>query len=456
MSVTTTKSHIGREDIKWHDGQGNTFSRLTSTGSSLTMHKVGNEVDALTLYGSGDTYTEATISEAQSKANENSQEVVILLAPGTWTITDDLTLSGHTLRVPRGTTLSVSTGKTLTIDDIDAGPYQIFSGSGTSTFGASAPVLIYASWWADFATCISDLGSTNARTVIVTENEAVAADMEVTSNITLLFLPPGKLTIGAGKTVTLSGDVIAPRYQIFAGSGAVSWGTGYTIKNEYWEDGSTDEVTFNPTVNATHAELTTHMADTTTHGATGAVVGTTNTQELTNKTLNAAVGKGTWTASGTWTLPAMTLGADVTFSENVGLILDQALSADGKYCGIVEAGTAGATLAFGDLCYFAVADSRWELTDADAAATTFGKLGICVLAAANNGSATVMLLWGKIRADAAFPTLTVGAPVYVSTTLGDIQVAAPTGSGDCIRAIGQANTANELFFCPSPDWFEHA
>ncbi len=41
------------------------------------------------------------------------------------------------------------------------------------------------------------------------------------------------------------------------------------------------------------------------------LIGTDTTNELTNKTLNAAVGKGTWTASGTWTLPAFTLGGNV-------------------------------------------------------------------------------------------------------------------------------------------------
>ena len=35
-------------------------------------------------------------------------------------------------------------------------------------------------------------------------------------------------------------------------------------------------------------------------------------EELTTKTLNASVGKGTWTASGTWTLPAFTAGGLIT------------------------------------------------------------------------------------------------------------------------------------------------
>ena len=43
------------------------------------------------------------------------------------------------------------------------------------------------------------------------------------------------------------------------------------------------------------------------------------TEELDNKTLNASVGKGTWTASGTWTLPALTLGGNVSSSGNPSL-----------------------------------------------------------------------------------------------------------------------------------------
>ena len=67
-----------------------------------------------------------------------------------------------------------------------------------------------------------------------------------------------------------------------------------------------------------------------------------------------------------------------------------------------------------------------------------------------------MLLWGKVRADTAFPDLTIGAPAYVGEVAGDIVVAAPTTASACMRCIGQANTANELHFAPSNDWFEHA
>jgi hypothetical protein len=113
-------------------------------------------------------------------------------------------------------------------------------------------------------------------------------------------------------------------------------------------------------------------------------------------------------------------------------------------------------LAFGDLVYLdgVAANNRWELTDANAEATTFGKLGICVLAAANDGSATAVLLWGKVRANTAFPDLTIGAPVYVSETAGDVVVTAPADAGDFVRVIGYGNTADELFFCPSQVWIE--
>jgi len=146
----------------------------------------------------------------------------------------------------------------------------------------------------------------------------------------------------------------------------------------------------------------------------------------------------------------------VALPENVGIILDAALSADGKYSGIVETGTAGTALSFGDLVYFSATDSKWELSDADAANTSKGKLGICVAAAAEDATTTI-LLYGKVRADTAFPALTIGAPVYVGSTPGDVEVTVPSKvTNKVVRIIGYGNSADELFFCPDNTYLEYA
>lgn len=151
-----------------------------------------------------------------------------------------------------------------------------------------------------------------------------------------------------------------------------------------------------------------------------------------------------------------TLTGGILLAEQSSIELDDALSADGKWQGISVAGTAGAALAFGDVCYLAAADSRWEKVDASAEGTC-GKnlIGICVLAAAGDGSATKMLLLGKIRADAKFPTLTIGAPVYASEEAGLVVVSAPTTADSVTRVLGYAITADEMYFNPSQNYHIH-
>lgn len=196
------------------------------------------------------------------------------------------------------------------------------------------------------------------------------------------------------------------------------------------------------------------------HGGTGATSetayavicgGTTSTGAL-QPVASVGTAAQLLTSNGAGALPTF----QALFDENnIIAILDDALSADGKFSGITENGTAGAALAFGDLCYLNNDDSRWELVDANLSDGYDKKLGICVLAAGADGNATRMLLWGKIRADAAFPDLTIGAPVYMSETAGDVVVAQPTTSDVAIRIVGFGNTADELFFCPSPDYIVH-
>lgn len=146
-----------------------------------------------------------------------------------------------------------------------------------------------------------------------------------------------------------------------------------------------------------------------------------------------------------------TMTGSITLGENTSIDLDPAGSADGKYSGICITGTAGAALAFGDLVYLAATDSRWEKTDADSTTTAYGLIGMCVLAAAGDGSATKILLQGQIRADSKFPTLTIGAAVYLGETAGEVQTTIPTGADNVIRVVGFALTADEMYFNPSQD-----
>ena len=167
-------------------------------------------------------------------------------------------------------------------------------------------------------------------------------------------------------------------------------------------------------------------------------------------------GAGNLTAASV-TAPLTTSG--ITLNENASIALTPALSADGKYNGITRTGTAGATIAFGNLVYLDPTASKWKLADANSAAAAAGDprgiLGICVLAAAADGSSTTVLLYGSVRADAAFPTFTVNAPIYVSETAGAVVVAQPTTLDVVIRVVGFGLTGDEMFFCPSPDYITH-
>ena len=205
------------------------------------------------------------------------------------------------------------------------------------------------------------------------------------------------------------------------------------------------------------ADLTTHESDTSTHGAS-------DIADKSDIAVDANLSVAAQAAISASHTQNTDTDLDSTFEatflkkilvENDAMILVSGLTADGKYNGIVIAGIAGATLAFGNCVYLAFADSRWELAKADAEATTKCLLGICVLAAANDGDATTILLIGEVRADTAFPSFTVAAPVFLdAATAGDLTSTAPSGSGNQVRCVGQSLDANTLWFNPSPDWIE--
>lgn len=169
--MTTFKDFIGMKDLKLWDGVLRTFSRRTSTGGSLTQNKLGSVVDILEVYGGGDTYTDATLLAAISAIGTNP--VTILFQPGTWVIANDVTIPPTmSIMVPQGATISVSSGKTLTISgNIIAGSYVIFDGAGTI---AGSPILTFKdSYW--FSGTVTD--STTPTYKAITEGAVTATSV---------------------------------------------------------------------------------------------------------------------------------------------------------------------------------------------------------------------------------------------------------------------------------------
>ena len=94
--------------------------------------------------------------------------------------------------------------------------------------------------------------------------------------------------------------------------------------------------------------------------------------------------------------------------------------------------------------------STWLEADADATGTSINMMGL-TLAAASSGAAVNVALPGSFVRDDTF-NFTPGAALYVSGTLGAMTHTKPTGSGDIVRTVGYALTADVVFFQPSSDF----
>lgn len=146
-----------------------------------------------------------------------------------------------------------------------------------------------------------------------------------------------------------------------------------------------------------------------------------------------------------------TMSGDIQLGET-DIKLDAVLSGDEKWSGIVITGTAGSAMTSGEVIFLA-SDGKWDKVDGilDGTDTGFSKqLGI-TLTTGNDTDAIEILVYGKVRS-AKFPALTVGSPVYLSDTAGELVVAQPSTDNFCIRVVGLAITAEDLFFNPSNDY----
>ena len=160
------------------------------------------------------------------------------------------------------------------------------------------------------------------------------------------------------------------------------------------------------------------------------------------------IGKGS--AHGTTTV--------IKIDSNTNLLtMGNSAPADGEYSGDIATITAGEALTVGEVCYLKSDGKLWKAV-ATAAATS-RCVAMCV-ADVSADAAGIFLLRGFARFDAAFPTFTVGGPIYTpEAEAGGFNVPendAPDTDGDFVQIIGWAMSADSVYFNPSSTVIEVA
>ena len=109
---------------------------------------------------------------------------------------------------------------------------------------------------------------------------------------------------------------------------------------------------------------------------------------------------------------------------------------------IVVVGTAGATIASGDIIYFDATDQEWKLADVDAAATSLdAPIGIAQGSGSDGGAISSGVL--ILGLDTTQTGMTGGADQFLSSTAGD------KTESDTALKLGRSKDADELYFNPT-------
>jgi len=169
--------------------------------------------------------------------------------------------------------------------------------------------------------------------------------------------------------------------------------------------------------------------------------------------------------------PAAGSNTYIQFNNNGSLGADADLTWDGSLLTVVQdptglsndtgagdvvtfgAGPSGGSTTVGKLYYLDDA-GQWEEADADAPAT--GGSQLLAIALGTTPSTHGMLVRGFFDVYSNLVgTFDQGVPVYVSTTAGNIAIAAASATGDFVRVVGYCtDTANVIYFNPDGTYIE--
>jgi len=279
-----------------------------TTGTSTTLETTQSVNRVITLPDATDTLVARNTIDTLTNKSLTSPVISTIVNSGTLTLpTSTDTLVGR--NTTDTLTNKIISGSTNTISNIDHLSQVINTGVNTH-----AQIDTHIASTAAHGATGAVVGTTNTQTLI---NKTLTSPVISTIvNSGTLTLPTSTDTlVGRNTTDTLTNKIIS--------------GSTNTISN-------IDHLSqvINTGVN-THAQIDTHIASTAAHGATGAVVGTTNTQTLINKTLTSPV-ISTIVNSGTLTLPTST---DTLVGRNTTDILTNKTLTSPVISTIVNSGT---------------------------------------------------------------------------------------------------------------------
>lgn len=142
-----------------------TFNNLTGNLQAISYY--GTRSGAIT-YGSGDVVASeygapswTNLQAAVSVANASGRRLV--LTPGDWPVSGDLEITAPAYVVPTAR-FSVATTKTLTVNNFDAGTYQVFTWTGTGKVSCKSLDSAKAEWWG-LGTGVNDAAALQAAIV---------------------------------------------------------------------------------------------------------------------------------------------------------------------------------------------------------------------------------------------------------------------------------------------------
>lgn len=290
----------------------NVAETLTNKSLSLGSNTVtGTTAQFNTALSDGDFATLAGVEALTNKTlNGNT------FTTGTYTITGT---AGKTLTFSNTITLSGTDGTTMTLPATSATVARTDAGqtfTGTQVFSSTIT------------------GSISGNAATVTTNANLIGPITSVGNTTSIasqtgtgttFVMSAAPTIAGGLHTAITSLGIrstgAAFDLTFACTEVLTAGRTLTIKLN--DAARTVDIAGNVTLagalttsGAFASTFTMTGTTTVTFPTTGTLATLAGTEEFTNKTLNASVGKGTWTASGTWTLPAHTLGGTISGGGN--------------------------------------------------------------------------------------------------------------------------------------------